>query len=231
MFTLAGTLAGEALEARFAGLKDQRAQQDLRSRLLGAAEVRHTLVLRNPRAGGSDPVETVSLHAGAGLQGDAHNGGLAPIDMVAEPVLARIYGMAGSKVLNSRQVRLMELAESTEVAGRLGIGYLPIGTQAENIVLDQFAAPGLGINSISGLFTGMMITFITPNGKFRTASLYVVGRALPHDGADEVLRAAFPQRLATSYQIAARGRCGIDAMVKTSGTVNPGDIALIWMRA
>jgi hypothetical protein len=233
MLNLEGTAVGNALEKRFADIRDEPRRELLRGQLIGATTVRHTLALRRAKAGdGSQQADFIRLLANLGVDGDIRASGVTSVAPGAEPVLTHVFGMAGGKVINMAQVHVTDLSESGGVAARLGVGHLPYGVQSENIILDRVYSREHELSGVSELPPGTVMTFMSPDGALRTASLYVACMAAPYPNAHELIGRHYSQVVsANTYAHAARGAGGVATMVKTSGSVHAGDVALIWKSA
>jgi hypothetical protein len=229
MLNLSDTPAGAWLEERFAGAGSL--EPDLRAWFLGAGRVHATLLLPAYKHT-SENRDFIRLRENEGVGGD-RRASLVTAVSSSEVVLRYVMGVKPGEVMaNLRQVTLVSRFESAAVAHRMGIDEpeMPLGLQAENLVIDELDELELnGNNGFSALPAGAMLTFISPDGIPRTGSLHVVSANVPEEWVhDNMVRYLGNQRPAVLYRVAAAGRCGVAAMVKTAGRVHAGDIVLAW---
>lgn len=215
-------------------------EAELRRLLIGGGRVERALVAPADNDC-SVPAPFITVIENRGVVGDRHSCLIAEVDS-RDDVLVHFMGMPkrsksqtrrGLPKANLRQVTAVSDVESATVARYMGLpgGVMPLGAQVENLVLS-------GLSQLSTLPAGSRLTFLSPAGLPRTASLYVSGRNAPcgHPQGN-ILRmlGISAGELAKPYIKAAKGLRGITLVVETAGTepnqggeIHRGDFVLVW---
>lgn len=204
--------------------------------LMGAALVEATLV--GPEEGPSQACPFVDLIENYGVDGDRHAHCMTQLS-VRDEVLVEVMGLVkrsrtrkvdGTPAANTRQVTLVSRQESDHTIKRMygADATMPLGAQVENLMIS--------LPYLSQVPAGSVITFVSPNGERRTASLIVTGENQPCGEPHANLVRYFDQKPKVGYMRAALGRRGLTAIVKTGGhapakggRVHTGDIAAFWL--
>lgn len=219
-----------------------RFENNLRRLLIGGGKVEATLVAIDEEAC-STPGPNITVIENYGVVGDRHACETSEVDsrddmlvhFMGAPKKSRSQGRRGLSKANLRQLTAVSDVESAEVARLMGLpgGTMPLGAQVENLVLS-------GLAHLSTLPAGSRLTFMSPAGYPRTASLYVSGRNDPcgHPQGN-ILRVLGMQanQLKSAYIQAAKGLRGLTLVVETGGrepgvggAIHRDDYVLAWRR-
>lgn len=170
-----------------------------------------------PTSLSSQPKFQINLEVGLGIAGDRHFGLTRLVNVRDGSGLGRLGIIKKTPVLNTRQISFVSQEELSELAKKIGLRDIPLGSMGENVRVS-------GIPNLTQLSIGTFFGIRPPGKSDCGAVLMNTGENIPCRIIAEEVAKRVNLPVNSQFVRLAMGLRGLTGMAMKSGSIAEGDL-------